>query len=428
MAATLRQALAQVPSRMLVVAILPLLAAMFLADLRNLNNYHADESQWLAIGNKAFRLYFVEHNFTDPFWKDDIFTFGSYNPQVSKYVIGAGTYLNGIHDLPLVWFDYSHSVQWNIENKIIPDPEIVAHGRFFVAVLGILATLLVYKIGKVLFGFWTGYLALCAFLGGTLILTMSRRAMLDTPALFFSLLAIWLTLQWIARLRNKTHAHLWAHSLGLGITLGLAASAKMNAILLTPICLAAILIESLAHPDRIAQIKNVIPHVAAMGIAAIFIFYISNPFLYFDFVGGVRHLMSLSQKLVESPNPWQTSTLPLKLDAIARNTLYYAPLRQMGGAGDGWFLLLGLIAGIASYRESQMRYKLRIFWLWSITSYIVITLWLPTDYDRYYLPLQPINALLQAYGCVWLARQAFALIQRLASLARASVPVNTAIN
>jgi len=47
-----------------------------------------------------------------------------------------------------------------------------------------------------------------------------------------------------------------------------------------------------------------------------------------------------------------------------------------------------------------------------VLSYIAIAVWLPSDYDRYFLPLQPGNAFLQAFGVIWLVKTIWAFWRR----------------
>src|SRR5262249_9427450 len=148
-------------------------------------------------------------------------------------------------------------------------------------------------------------------------------------------------------------------------------------------------------------------------VLACIVFFVSNPFLYSDPIGGTYHILSMNQFMLEHPNPWMTLTIAAKREALWRNTLYFAPLNQVGLAGDRWFLLAGCIAlGMTAWRLQRTFWdrSIDVIVVWIIISYIGTGLWLPSDIDRYYLPLQPCNAFLEAYGAVWIAREAYALL------------------
>jgi cyanate permease len=78
-------------------------------------------------------------------------------------------------------------------------------------------------------------------------------------------------------------------------------------------------------------------------------------------------------------------------------------------------LLVGAAALAAAIvrapEQARMRFQL-VLALWALVSYVVITAWLPQNWDRYYLPLTPINALLRAYGTIWLLTGCAVLFRR----------------
>jgi len=71
-----------------IMALLSILCVLFLTRLGDLGNYHGDESLWLTVSTKLFRLYAFEHQFDDPAWHQEYSTFGSRQPQIGKYLIG----------------------------------------------------------------------------------------------------------------------------------------------------------------------------------------------------------------------------------------------------------------------------------------------------------------------------------------------------
>jgi hypothetical protein len=189
----------------------------------------------------------------------------------------------------------------------------------------------------------------------------------------------------------------------------------MNALIVLGACEVTLLVNAvIARQWR----QKVLLHALCAGLVALWawlIFFASNPFLYAHPIVGIRHMLGLAQFLVEHPTQWSTPLLTDKLSALWRNTLYYEPLRQLGLPGGAWLLLAGCVGLVATAWRSP-----RMFWeralgpiaIWIVLSYVAIAVWLPFDYDRYFLPLQPGNAFLQAFGVIWLARIIWAVLRR----------------
>jgi 4-amino-4-deoxy-L-arabinose transferase-like glycosyltransferase len=401
---------------LLIVALLiPLLGAIFLYRLDDLENYHGDENTWIAISTQAFQLFFVRRDYANPFWFKEYSSWGSYQPQIGKYVIGAGTAVAGYRDIPLVWFRFDQSVSWNIEHRIIYDSAIVRAARMPVALLGAVSCLLLYWLVTLIADWRYGVLAVVALLGMRLIIISSRRAMIDTPALFFSLVALVCLVYLLRAIQAGRDRAALSWAVATGLASGLACASKLNALMALGTCEVALLVNAaIAREWR----RKVLLH----GICAVLvilwawlIFFSSNPFLYSDPIAGVRHMLGLAQFLVDHPTPWSTPLLTDKLRVLWRNTLYYEPLRQLGLPGGAWLLLAGCVGLAATAWQAP-----RQFWerglgaisIWIVLSYIAIAIWLPFDYDRYFLPLQPGNAFLQVFGLIWLVEISWAFLRR----------------
>jgi len=143
------------------------------------------------------------------------------------------------------------------------------------------------------------------------------------------------------------------------------------------------------------------------------VFYLSNPVLYHAPLEGVRHMLELNS--IVSAIPFQPlHTIPERMLAIWNSMYIYAPLTKLGLPYDRWLIFLGIIAFAITARRGATHLRTRqydLILLWLLISYAGITLWLPHDWDRYYLPLQPCNAFLQAYGLWWLGTQLVAARQ-----------------
>src|SRR6266496_4253150 len=128
------------------LALCMVLSPLFLLKLDDLHNFQGDETLWLAVSNKLFHLYVIDHNTTDPAWREEFSTFGSSQPQIGKYMIGLGTYAAGYIGEPYnpYHYNWAHDLAWNLEHRGVPPAGVVAMGRLPVAILGLLACLIFY--------------------------------------------------------------------------------------------------------------------------------------------------------------------------------------------------------------------------------------------------------------------------------------------
>lgn len=107
--------------------------------------------------------------------------------------------------------------------------------------------------------------------------------------------------------------------------------------------------------------------------------------------------------------------------------LWFAPLNQLRLGGDAALLVLGTLglleAGIV--RRGRLVPDQRQLWIvivWIMVTTVGIVWWPPIDFDRYFLPLQPCAAVLEAFGAAWLARLARAALSSRARQPAAEAP------
>jgi hypothetical protein len=388
------------------LALCMILSPLFLLNLDDLHNFQGDETLWLGVSNKLFRLYVIEHNTTDPAWNGEFSTFGSSQPQIGKYMIGLGTYAVGYTGEPYNPYSYNwgHDLAWNLGHRGVPPAGVVTIARLPVAILGLLACLIFYWLITLVTNWWTALLATASFAGAGLLTESSRRAMIDTPALAFGLLSLVGAVYLLRGLRGHDPKPA-AWSVFTGLACGLAIGTKLNTLLIVAVCVIALLSEALIqllHGWR----RSLLPLLCLtlICVCAALVVYASNPFLYHNTLAGVDHLLELGSLVATIPID-QLTTPAARLQAVWQSTSVYAPLARLGQPYDRWLLLLGAIALVASAGRHWASFRARqldLIVLWIIVSYVGITAWLPHPWERYYLPLQPCNALLQAYGVVWL--------------------------
>lgn len=394
------------------------LSFLLLTDLGDYRNYNTDEGLWVTVSNKLFRLYFIEHDFDHTAWHEEYSTFGSRQPQIGKYIIGLGTSFVDFNDEPerYRWI-YRQSAAWNMEHTV-PPADLVTSGRIPVALMGVVTGLTFYWLVTLVTNRLVGIFALASLIGAGLLISSSRQAMIDTPALAFSMMTLIGMVHVLRAIRSERTLQAVILALPTGLAAGLAVGTKLNAILILLVCVAALLLEAL-----LAGRRSVGASILALGVlvgAVSLVVYGSNPFLYRQPLAGVAHLLELSSLVAAIPLD-QLLTVPERIAAVWASMELYAPLHVLGVPGDRWLVLLGVVAlsaktyqGLRGLRELQ----LDLIILWICITYVGVTLWIPHNWSRYYLPLQTCNAFLHAYGIYWLGETSWRHLELSARFAR----------
>jgi hypothetical protein len=393
------------------------LSALFLTDLDNLSNYQGDESLWVTVSHKLFVLYAIEHQFDDPAWQKEYSTFGSRQPQIGKYLIGFGTSFVDFAGEPEPYsWRWNQTWQWNMDHTI-PPPALVLSGRLPIALMGVLTCLAFYWLVTLFTNKYWALAALASLLGAQLLIISSRVAMIDTPALGFSLMTLIGMFYVLRALRSERASKAIVWALPTGLAAGLAVGTKLNALLMLFVCGCSLLGEALLWVRTSRQRASISLICLALIVGSVvIIFYVSNPFLYRNPVAGAQHLLEMND-LVASIQFDQLKTIPERVTAVWNSLELYGPLHSLHISGDRWLTLFGALALAATVWQSfpQLRScQLDLIIVWIGMTYVGITLWIPHDWFRYYLPLQTCNAFLQAYGLYWLGT----MVMRLATPAK----------
>lgn len=217
------------------------------------------------------------------------------HPQVAKLLIGAGVYLANGHAVPVLAYDWRQPFAWNAARGLtLPIPSIVA-GRLSPATCGLLCAATLAWIGIQHGGVPLGIFASGSAIGGGLLIDASRRALIDMPALFFGLLALACTMAAIGALPNARMAVWWAAAAGLAS--GLAVSSKINYVLFSLACFAA-----LALTYRTAETRRVT--YACLGLliwGSCIVFVVSNLSLYGNPAHGIWRMLSFLREVQQTP-------------------------------------------------------------------------------------------------------------------------------
>ena len=206
----------------------------------------------------------------------------------------------------------------------------------------------------------------------------------------------------------------------LGILGGLATSSKLNGALLL-VCAAAWVASAwLAAPreERVGFARGPLAALLLCGMLAFGLFFVLNPRLWSGPLEGVRDILARWEALLTYfQDEWAQRTgvevarnVPERLSLYARKTLERdEPIGALTGAN--WLgaaaLVVGLVALIwASLRASHVeRARLRVLLVFSAVFVLGTALWLPLDWERFYLTGLPALILLESVGLTLAVRR-----------------------
>jgi len=112
------------------------------------------------------------------------------DPPLTRYLLGAGRTIAGLPALTADW-DWGESWEQNDGDGAFPSKELLAAGRWSVALLLPFSLILLYLIGKHIDGHLTGALAVIFLITNSLMMLHTRRAMAEGILVFAVCFAIW---------------------------------------------------------------------------------------------------------------------------------------------------------------------------------------------------------------------------------------------
>ena len=399
---------------------------LFSRNLDSLKYFHRDEQQWVRVGFIEFERYFIDRNYDYEAWEgSSIFTSASkFNPPAAKYIIGASLWLHGYRNLePLPPWQEGKSVQWHLEQGLLPPADELRAARLPIAILGACTAVIVALIVWELLG------SVPAAVVASLILAFNdnfavhaHRAMLDVPALFFSAVVIYAV---IKALRSARRSTAWVGVASL--SMGLAVSSKMNTLLVYGVLgVAALWLARRAWKRHDVRCSAVTLFLAGLAPAAVFLAL--NPYLWHNTGRGLRSLFRLSQ-IVAGYRPnfprYALYSLGDKMHAFAK--FAFPPQGSAVSASDCMHLILFLAGAVVAARmflRSQKGPLFGVLFVWGLIAFVGVVAWTPLAWDRYYLPWVPVAAVFEGIGAYWLlqmARQALRLAVSGEALDRRSV-------
>jgi len=210
-------------------------------------------------------------------------------PPMTRYTIAVGRLLGGYapKDLNGPW-DFEMDNFGNQRAGRMPSPGLLRSARAMMAFLAIVSGLLLFLIARQCAGPFAGYTFLVLFASSDFLLLHLRRAMSESPLLFWTSLALVFGARALWGLRAPEKARGWRSPLIwlllMGVAAGLAGAVKLNALALgatgVALCCAIAWKRRKAPGPWPLRWGLVFWAAPLLLLAMLFVFIAVNPFLY----------------------------------------------------------------------------------------------------------------------------------------------------
>lgn len=396
---------------MLIVALL----AFALADVAaRWPNFNPDESRWVSRAHYVAAL-------ADPFgptWADQYMTRGQ--PPLGSYAMGIGLLAQGRDlDTNAPW-DFSLTWEQNIALGHKPVPEDLAAGRRTSAALVALTAVTLIGVARV-------YLTMpWAIAAGALYAIHPFTVYIGSIAMSDALFGVLVALAaWAAAAFARCPS--WGRAILVGVLLGLGGATKLSPLVVAAgLSAAGILLFFLAtirHRRFARREAAYAVHGLVIGIAALFTFIASYPYLWPDPIAHTRHLFAFRvEEMAAQASDWPVMAVPNRVEALSRVNLNYterynlsASLISLAGGPTSASLVrqvefaipvLGIIlmTGLA-IRDGP--YSPRALALAALGGQVLVTVFgMRSEFDRYHVPMALLGAVAAAVALSRLARSA----------------------
>ncbi len=424
------------------------LLVLYLSDLDRVP-FHPDESTQIYM-SRDFDIAFLQHNPAALAWTPD----QPLSPEarlrlldapLTKTLIGLGRWLRGF-TLADSNVDWVWGATWADNRAAIPSHDLLMAARLPTAVLGALASVLVFWIGVQVSGIGAGLIAALLVGLDPLLLLHARRAMAESALTFFSVLAAFGILLLVRHCDSLKRFRLRTVALGavIGLLSGLAMDSKQTELVMLPIALAATALCLLQRQwTRRSQSVALTVLWFVIGAGWLVGVWLLNPVLYRDPISVTQTMLSLRADLAReqvavngAANPQSVlASVPARLGAAVAQ-LYWQPaaawdvpvyLDQLQSAASAYFanpinslvrqpfvgLLLVIFSGVGIGDSAMRVWRDRlgartrteqVLWLWSLVTLALLALTIPLNWQRYFMPLLAPSRLFAALGVFACAR------------------------
>jgi hypothetical protein len=385
--------------------------------------YNTDEGQFIA-ASEYFDIAFIRHELTGPLWAPNYYLLTQ--PMLSRFILGAGIRFAGlipppvdIHHRegevnPATRGRYLQAETYSDERRLAeerrvdrPSNAVLLAARAPMVLLTVLATGILYVLGRVLAGPLAGLVAAGIALWNPTMLTLLPRAHAEAPLYFGTLVSLLLGL--LAARAAPGRASVWL-GLGCGVMAGLTISVKLTAVLLTAALLAYAALAFLVWLPGRSLVAAVAWRWSMLAVVVSMLVMVAmNPFLYPNPVDRLQQMFAFRQQemfgqAALSENEALAPGLDVRMPVVAERTLVdLATLRsRLSAPLDAPLVVLGLLA--IGYRMTRSRSAQRLlgpegFMVFCCVMTTLGLTWnIGIDWARYYMPLLTLSSVLTGIG------------------------------
>jgi hypothetical protein len=196
-------------------------------------------------------------------------------PPMARYTIALGRWAGGygVADLNTLWKSDVH----NRESGSQVFPGLLWYSRAIMALLAVLSGLILFLLVRQCAGAVAGYAFVVLFAMSDFLLTHLRRAMTESPLLFFTCLMLVFSACFLSADR-RGRALVWLTL--MGIAAGLAGATKLNGLALAGAGMALVGAVIYRQTEPHATFRRFLLWTAVLLLAVSFTFTVVNPFLY----------------------------------------------------------------------------------------------------------------------------------------------------
>lgn len=417
-------------------------AALYLNDLDRVP-FHPDESLYINL-SRDFETVFLQLDWEALTWQPgepvthDV-EYRLLSVSLARYPIGLAWKLAGFSaaDLNNDWA-WPQSWQTNVQNNALPSPRLLHVSRAAAALLGAATVGLVFWLGAAARGVSAGLLAAGVLGLSPLMLLHARRAMAESPLLFFSTLAVlaaWRLARWLDRQSRVEWKRALTCGLIAGAFAGLAASAKHSGLVVAVVS-AGLLGLALWQKSR-PRFPTLLSAWLGVLLGAGLLFVTLNPVMQRAPLPVARAMLEERLRLIDGQAATLQRLAPDQLLPAASQRLWATAKQLYLEAPAVWEVLLDeqrdylepqanayfeqplhrtwppiglLLAGLTGLGLAASAWRIQMdrlgkatrpeqaLWLWAAATLGFIIITVPFNWQRYFLPLLPPASLFAALG------------------------------
>lgn len=415
------------------VAWLLLLAGFIFAGMP-LATFHGDEAMQIYMSNDYVAA-FIDRDLNylmvnPPYGIDEDPWLRILNGSINRYAIGLSWQLAGMNSgqlPPRPGWDWGLDYDRNVETGHLPSDSLLLAARFSSTLFLALSAWVMFGIGWQVGGRPLAYMSSAIYTVHPVVLLNGRRAMQEGSYLFFGLLAVLLAII-ISRKRADGQRAAWHWWAGLVLAGGLTLASKHSGIVLVAAAFGWIVLTELAHFD-LRRFGGMVVRLLVSGVLVVVLFVALSPALWNDPIARFTDLISVRQGLLDIQvgiDPDAPTTLLQRVEGIITQPFLTAPQHFEVAF---WANATAVTDAINRYMASPLSgvqfepilgtaLTLLAGWglvlclkLWrqpGILAWVGVTLLSllvnPLPWQRYYLALYPVAALLAGIGLLAVVR------------------------